>query len=89
MPSKMSNVNDNVIVDGILVIPAKQQYGEFFSFVERTKDHTKVHRDVKKDISDNYLLTIKTLAKILGIKGISKLKKDDLIALVTHRVRFE
>ena len=89
MPSKMSNVNDNVILDGILVIPAKQQYGEYFSFVERTKDHTKVHRDVKKDISDNYLLTIKTMAKILGIKGISKLKKDDLIALVTHRVRFE
>jgi hypothetical protein len=44
--------DDNVILDGILVVPAKQQYGEYFSFVERTK----VHRDVKKDISDNYLL---------------------------------
>ena len=74
--------------DICLFIPRDQQRNlsktSFFSVM-----HNGIRRiDIFQELQRNCLIIIKALAEIIGIPGYKKIKKDDLILLIQHRIIF-
>jgi predicted GIY-YIG superfamily endonuclease len=88
---------NNVIVDGVMIIPSTQQKSmhvaaegktyELFSY--KSSDGKKSIVDVPKNVHTMVIPGLKQLAKAIGLKGISKLNKAALVELVSSHVRFE
>lgn len=78
----------NEHADVCLFIPRDHQRNlsktSFFSV-----KHNGVSRiDIFQELQRNCLTIIKVLAEIIGIPGYKKIKKDDLILLIQHRIIF-
>lgn len=81
---------ENVILDGVLIIPVSQQTSisgmELFSYKKNEKANVV---DVQKDITKITIPDLKSLCKTIGLANYSTLKKKDLVQLVQNHIHFE
>jgi hypothetical protein len=77
----------------VLTIPSSNVYTirgidnkSFFTF-ELNGTKTTL-RDIDTDIPKNLMTTLQTLAKEMKVPGVSKLKKADLVKIVSEHIRF-
>ena len=77
--------------NGIMCIPRFQQRGatQEFSYQHPHNDQTTLVMDNPMDITKMFLITLKDLAKLIGIPGSSKMNKKQLVALVSQHLVFE
>lgn len=85
-PDPIDFTSENTMT--IINIPSFQQRmladRKFFSL----KDGVTNRIDVDQTMANNGRIVLTALAKLLQIKGIAKLKKHDLAALIQARIRF-
>ena len=77
----------NNIVGGVLIIPAEQVRGEYFSY--RSADGKAVAMDVPIDITAHIVPSLKHLAETIGIPGAKKMKKPELLEILPKHLRIE
>ena len=77
----------NNIVGGVLIIPAEQVRGEYFSY--RSADGKAVAMDVPIDITAHIVPSLKHLAETIGIPGAKKMKKPELLEVLPKHLRIE
>jgi hypothetical protein len=77
--------------NGSLLIPRFQQRGDTqeFSYQHPQKDQTILSMDNPIDVTKMLLITLKDLAKLMGIPGSSKMNKKQLVTVVSQHLVFE
>ena len=77
--------------NGILCIPRFQQREETqeFSYQHLQGNIRAISLDNPMDVTKMLLITLKDLAKLIGIPGSSKMNKKQLVALVSQHLVFE
>jgi hypothetical protein len=80
---------DNIIQDGIIVIPIYQQKDKkYFSFIYKDKYSNLIVLDNFIEIEKNYLINLKRLAEILNITNCKKMNKDELVESLQNKIIF-
>lgn len=77
----------NNIVGGVLIIPAQQVQGKYFSY--RSADGKAVVVDAPIDITAHIVPSLKHLAETIGIPGAKKMKKPELLEVLPRHLRVE
>jgi len=77
--------------NGSLLIPRFQLRGDTqeFSYQHPQKDQTILSMDNPIDVTKMLLITLKDLAKLMGIPGSSKMNKKQLVTVVSQHLVFE
>lgn len=79
----------------ILSIPSSDVYtirgidnATFFKIVVHTKDTKKEYRDIHTTIAKNQKPVLEVLAKEMNVAAVSKLKKAELVMIVSEHIQF-
>lgn len=75
-----------------LIIPKNKQYnivgvGDLFEF--NSMDGKTIYRDVHVNLLKNVVPVLRKLAEVLSIPNVDKMKKTELVQLLTSRIIFE
>jgi hypothetical protein len=79
---------DNVVKDGVLMIPHSQQTDKHFSFVVNAKGHRVSVIDNYKELKNNTLPVLRNLANIVGLPSPSTMRKPELLKELSKRIHF-
>ena len=78
---------DNLVINGQLYIPKTQQDGsKYFTYVVSTPERRTIRHTERNSTLMNDL---KSIAKVIGIKGACKMRQAELLPLVWNNVIFE
>ena len=85
-------LQDNNIVDGVLFVPKEQQFedGRFIAYTvyRRGGVYGWYPSYMKKDMKNNYLSTLRSIASVISLPQRSKMKKNQLVDELRLRIQF-